>query len=391
MVPGTHNQSLDPQTDTDGITFFAGCFGLPAVLTFIGMLLSGCAGPATPLGAPWATTSDDVKNGPLSFIASLFEHGASNIKFDPPHQVLHGPSPLKITITDPKGIKSNYKLVVRHNGLDVTTSFLRQATTTVRKDRIVLDLPVLRLPPERDHLIEVIYGVSTDLAAYARYETPLCRAYDQNRIQRLNGFNPGLRMVDLINKISKTKGFSPAFTAAVIAQESSFNPRTVSWAKAIGLTQITPVAEDEIVTEYAGWPRYPGINELPAMFVKALVLSGNANPTNEWRLEPGMSIHGGLTYMQRLVERWNTPENMARIRSSFPDPDEALTRLVLASYNSGYTRVYNAFIRHGSAWITAPELKEARKYVNRISSFCDYFSTTNDLFSRGEVTNAEET
>jgi soluble lytic murein transglycosylase-like protein len=55
--------------------------------------------------------------------------------------------------------------------------------------------------------------------------------------------------------------------------------------------------------------------------------------------------------------------------------DEAeRTKLLLASYNSGYARVLTALRTYGKNWITSPELHEARRYVNRISSYCDYFS-----------------
>jgi hypothetical protein len=35
--------------------------------------------------------------------------------------------------------------------------------------------------------------------------------------------------------------------------------------------------------------------------------------------------------------------------------------------------VIQAINRDGAAWLSAPELKEARRYVNRIFSFCDAF------------------
>src|SRR5262249_52501374 len=126
--------------------------------------------------------------------------------------------------------------------------------------------------------------------------------------------------------------------------------------------------------QLAGWPRYPGINELPSLWVKALVMSGKANDSNEWRLDSERSIRGGMAYMKLLIDRWSSQENMSHIQSLYEDPQIEQTKLVLASYNSGYTRVYTAFHRYGAQWITAPDLKEARRYVNRIFSLCDRFS-----------------
>ncbi|MBI3543556.1 MAG: transglycosylase SLT domain-containing protein [Deltaproteobacteria bacterium] len=276
-------------------------------------LFTGCAGPTTPLGAPWATVSSETRNGPLAFISSLFKLEKADIRFWPRHQRLHGPGPLTILINDPSGVKSNYHLVVRHNGLDVTSSFLRQATVTKQPKSLRIFVPLVRLPADRENLIEVFY-----MESYARYEAPRCHAFKQGPLVSTNGFTPNQQLLELIRNISREHGFSPAFTAGLIAQESGFDPRTVSWAKAIGLTQVTP---------------------------------------------------------------------SARIRTTFDDPDTALTQLVLASYNSGYTRVSNAFARGGANWLSSTELREARKYVGRITSYCDQFSETD----KGEIEDEDQT
>ncbi len=352
---------------------------LVALIGLASYLFAGCAGPSTPLGAPWATNSSEVRNGPLALLASIFRTRGSEIRFTPARQNLHSGAPLTVNIHDPNGVRSNYRVVVRHNGLDVTQSFLRQARVTVSANDIKIHLPVLRLPADNEHLIEVVYSGSNDLNAYARYQAPICHAFEKKTILRTDGFSPDKQLVSQIVRISQLKGFNPAFTAGLIAQESGFNPRTVSWAKAIGLTQVTSVAENEVVDEYSEWPRYPGLNDLPAFFVKALVFSGHVNRHNEWRVDSEMSIYGGLTFAQSLNDRWSAPENMTKIRATFEDPDIALTRLVLASYNSGYARVASALARYGANWLAAPELKEARKYVNRISSYCDHFSETEEV------------
>lgn len=357
------------------------------------LLFGGCAGPATPLGALWATTSTEVKNGPLSFIASIFNFAGrgpdsvSDIRFYPKRQILHRATPMTVVVEDLNGIRANYKLVVRYNGMDVTPSFMRQATVSYHDDgrQLVVRVPTIRLSPKKDHLIEIIYGNNgTRLNSYARYQPPTCNALEHRNILSTDVFAPESELVGLIRTISEQTGFSPAFAAALVAQESSFNPRTISWARAIGLTQVTPVADDELAKNYSSWPRYPGLNSMPLPWVKMLVLTGTANEQNEWRLNPRASIFGGLTYLHMLVERWHEPDNLSRIRAVSDDPDQEITRLVLASYNSGYARVQGAYSRLGRAWLTAPELREARKYVNRIFSLCDHFAN-------GEVDYENET
>ncbi|MEW6055512.1 MAG: lytic transglycosylase domain-containing protein [Bdellovibrionota bacterium] len=347
------------------------------------LLCYGCAGPTTPLGAPWATSSADVTNGPLSFMASIFKTSETHIRFQPSRQVLHGAAPMKIIIEDLSGIKPNYRLVVRHNGLDVTSSFLKQSETIYQDGgrRLVVKVPVVRLSAKKDHLIEVVYGGQSNFTAYSRYDVPECSAFGNSKtLISTDGFKPDPYLLGLIEESSKQMGVSPTLTAALVAQESGFDPHTVSWAKAIGLTQITPIAEDEILKTYAQWPRYPGLNTMPAPWVKLMVLSRQANEENEWRLDARRSLQGGLVFLQLLSERWSTKENQQRIKELFNNPEVAHSRLVLASYNSGYSRVWSALNRHGVNWIAAPELKEARNYVNRVFSYCHHFSEAEVIY-----------
>jgi hypothetical protein len=315
----------------------------------------------------------------------------AQIRFTPTRQVLHGPSPMQVSIHDDQGIRSNYKLVVRHNGLDVTTSFLRQATVTQSEKDLSLNVPVIRLTPREDHRIEIVYSSDrlAERSAYAKYDAPVCRSNEIRHAVNLYPYRPSNRLIEMIDTLSTRSGFNPAMITALVAQESAFHTHTVSWAKAIGLTQITPAAENEVSTVLAGWldyPKYPGINVLPTPWIKMLVLSGRIHSGNEWRLDSERSIRGGLAYTHFLATRWSTPENMSRIQNLFEDSDLEYTKLVLASYNSGYARVQGALTRLGPAWITAPELREARRYVNRIMSFCDHFSENSS-----NALNSEET
>lgn len=358
---------------------------IPLGFTLIAMCSCiSCAGPSTPLGAPWATDASQVKNGPLSFIASIFKVSgrkpnslSANIRLYPQRQILHRATPMTVVVDDLAGIRANYKLVVRYNGLDVTPSFLRQASLDFSENgkQLIVKVPTIRLAPGRDHLIEIVYGSGSVMNAYARLSPPHCSAIDrQKKISTTESFAPHDDLVDLIKEVSKQTGFNPAFTAALIAQESSFNPSSISVARAIGLTQVTPVADQELFKKHSDWPRYPGLNEMTLPWIKLLMMTGAINPENEWRLNPRRSIQGGLNYAELLLNRWTKGDNTEKIRTNFEDPDIETTKLMLASYHSGYARVNGAFSRLGRSWLTAPELNEARKYVNRVFSFCDHFS-----------------
>jgi hypothetical protein len=341
-------------------------------------LLSGCAGPTTPLGSVWATRLSEVSQiqRPETPEEPAFPtDGPAGVKIDfrPARQILHGPKPFIIHIEDLAGIDSVPKIEIRYDGIDVTTSFMRQAVYLPDRSSTHVDLkiPVVRLSPMYEHRIEVSYVNSKGEVAVSEYRPPVCRIFDFRKVQHTDEFDPDPGLLTIIEKLSTQAQVNPALITGLIAQESSFNSRTVSWAKAIGLTQMTPIAEDEMLgyaPQYQSWPRYQGLASLPASLVKMFVLSGKINEKNDWRLDKNLSVQGGLAYLQLLEKRWSTPEVKAR----FDEVER--TKLLLASYNSGSTRVQAAVRNYGKNWLNAPELREARRYVQRIFSYCDFFS-----------------
>jgi hypothetical protein len=332
--------------------------------------------------------SVDEPAGAARGLASVFSLGAAGnpqIRFDPPRQVLHGPHTLRIIVDDPIAVPRDTGLRIRYHGHDVTRSFLLQArfSLTGGGSRLVAEVPWVRLSPITEHLIDVDYvRPGSERRSRVRLGPPACRAFEKATLKGFDGFKPTPELAQSIEVISREMGFNPVFTAALIAQESAFNPQSVSIARAMGLTQVTPLAEEEVTDVFSRWPRYNGSNTYPAPILKWLVMTGEINAANEWRLSPERSIRGGLLFAQRLADRWAESEYVSRInwtggdgRASRPDGDleVARTRLMLASYNSGYSRVTQAIGKHGPAWLLAPELKEARRYVNRIFSYCEAF------------------
>lgn len=113
-----------------------------------------------------------------------------------------------------------------------------------------------------------------------------------------------------INEHSRRMGVSADLVRAVIQVESAFNPSAVSTKGAMGLMQLMPATAREL---------------------------GVANP-----FEPDQNIRGGVTYLKRLLTRYN--DNV---------------ELALAAYNAGMGNVE----KYGDV----PPFKETQSYVKKIT------------------------
>jgi len=284
-----------------------------------------------------------------------------------------------VTIEDPLGIGPDSKVRLFYNGLDVTGKFLTQAKKQYLNNehtKIQYSVSNVRILPLREN--KIYFGYMRNLESkpvIAKYEPPHCSLFMPEKLASTHEFELPNNLKKMLQDFSTEQKINPNYVAGLVAQESSFDTKAVSWDKAIGLTQITPLGEAEIFKNDMKWPRYPGINGMSPGTLKVLVSRGRINSRNEWRLDPALSIKGGLAYIKYLNDFWSRPENRSKLSSIYPDPDREVSSVILASYNSGPARVSVAMGKYGDRWLKdSPELDEAKLYVKRVTSYCDYFS-----------------
>jgi hypothetical protein len=356
---------------------------LSLLFLFIPVLWIGCAGPATPFGA--VNTSKNQLQIPSQTSGQIVNpnlpHGEVRISFDPPRQKWHKASAIHLKIEDDQidfKKSDSYQIQILYNGSDVTSRFKKVAKST---HHIEYKSAPLRLVPAKNNRIEILYHRDSDkneLPYISYYEHPEC-IYDQweRPIAKSREFRAPASIVDNIRSTSIEKNLNPQFIAGLIAHESSFNTQAVSRSKALGLTQITALAEHHIInpqTPKPSWPRYPGINQMGPKKIRSLIWLGKINAQNEWRLDPELSIIGGSEYIHYLVTYWKNPKHqdlIAKLETINPD---VFTDIILASYNAGPYRVKKQIEKFGALWLTSPLLKETRSYVGTIKSYCQHFN-----------------
>ena len=340
--------------------------------------LVACVGPTTPFGAidPFAphNLEDERQLASLRQLASVQNSEMTEINFQPSRQVLHASSDLSIEIKDKHFIPYDYNINIYHNGLDVTQEFLTQSHVFRSRDgrQLIFTLKNFRLKTMDPNKIRVVFHKDKNTKVEAYYKPPFCSLFDKDKLASVHPFKPPKDFLSMIESVAKTANYNPSFLAGIVAQESGFNPKAVSWAKAIGLTQMTPLAEEEVIEDYKDWPRHPGINDLTYFTIKSKIYLGEIDDNSEWRLDPKKSLQGGLAYITYLYEYWSSHKEL--IDTLPGDPKVNLSEVILASYNSGAARVKAALLQDKENWKKNSSLKEAIKYLKKVSSFCFHFS-----------------
>jgi len=146
------------------------------------------------------------------------------------------------------------------------------------------------------------------------------------------------KYLDLIKKTARSYGFDWRLIAAVIYQESHFNPKARSHTGVKGLMQVTLTTAKEM-----------GI-------------------TN--RLDPAQSVQAGVKYLKKIADRWEEV------------PDEERLTFALASYNIGYGHVRDAQKLAESKGLD-PDRWESLKETLPLLRIKKYYKQTTYGYARG--------
>ena len=123
---------------------------------------------------------------------------------------------------------------------------------------------VIMTNPMKAHLK---FLAKEDGAAY-EFKGPECNFSNHEVIKNLSEFNVDPKLTQYINFISKKYEINPSLLASLVAQESSFNSKAVSISRAVGLTQVTPIANKDIRIEKNEWKSYPDSDKLSYLNLK---------------------------------------------------------------------------------------------------------------------------
>tara|TARA_B100001971_G_C18268010_1_gene596221 strand:+ start:60272 stop:61345 length:1074 start_codon:yes stop_codon:yes gene_type:complete len=336
----------------------------------------GCAGPTNPFGSKvWINS--EFKKIPSESETRELANVSAQVKSFPQTKLYHTPYDLIVQITDEAGVPKDFRYQVVYNG-DVLENWWKT-------EKIVFDdhnphivnivFKNLSLLAERENDIKILYYRSAAaLPVVYSLAPPKCSMDEILKIDSLGPFEHSAPLAkNEIEQIAIDNNVNPTLIAALIAQESSFDPKAISWAKAVGLTQVTPIANKEIIGEKAQWPVDNRINEMNYMQIKARIFMNKINAQTDWRLDKAKSLEGGILFIKKLKNYWSQKSSVRLLKSVFKQ-NIPWTDIILASYNSGAYRVKKSIKRNRKQWLQDHELKEAKKYVRNIRSYCYAFS-----------------
>jgi soluble lytic murein transglycosylase len=154
-----------------------------------------------------------------------------------------------------------------------------------------------------------------------------------------------LEYLDLANEYAVANGFSPLLLLALVRQESLYDPGAVSFAGAMGLTQVMPATADQIASEL----NEPGFQYSDLM-------------------RPRVSLRFGAHYLGQQIEGfgWNTaaalaafnggPGNAAAwLETAGDDPDLMLESIAYAETRAYVELVLESYVLYLYAWGLMPE------------------------------------
>ncbi len=340
----------------------------------------GCAGPTTPFGGLKSFSVKEISKDVLNNLKRLVFDNQTKIFVVPKKQVLHKMEDVWLVVEDSITIPEKFEVKVFYNRKDISHLLPSKKTYLINESntQIKIKIPHVLLRTDLDQDVVFVY-ISSEKKISFLWEPPTCPLFTRQEVIQTDPFNVDSEMIEKISLMARSKKINPSLFVGLVAQESSFDPKAVSYAKAIGLTQITNLAEKEIVEVHSEWPRHPAVQRYPSSIVKELINTEKINEENEWRLNPEFSIEGGLTYLYVLINYWRRSQHLDLLNTTFSESEEDFSKVLLASYNSGAARVKYQIQLNGTNFLKAHTLKEAQNYVKRIQSFCYHFSHEDKL------------
>lgn len=354
------------------------------ILPMATLLVIGCAGPSTPFGSVDSLTpvaqviipSKKREEIQLKLVPdqNYQELKTVRLSLSPDRQVLHDHMDLTVAINDIHGVSEQSKLVVNFNGQNVktvTNIFIppedrRKGYFTFRN---------VQLRDDRENQILTSYiRTRKDKPISAELLPPDCSLDQRQNVSQIGDFEAPKTTLRAIENMAIRSHLNPSLITGVIAQESAFDPKAISWAKAIGLTQVTPIGDRQIQDQFPNWPRSDKVNRLPASVLKTMIVTGQLTAQDDWRLDSNKSIAGGLALMNYMKAYWQREETLQVLQRNMPHHQPNLTALTLASYHSGPIRVRRAIVEKGADYLASSDLSEANRYVRRVKSYCYHFA-----------------
>ena len=226
--------------------------------------------------------------------------------------------------------------------------------------------PIDGIADRKAHLLGVGHRIIQGIIPGAGHTEAIARAH-------IEGLRWGIFEDRRLSPIIVIGEQTPSIAGPVIVFEGVIGAQAVSVAKALGLTQVTPLAHQEIKKFKSNWEIYPNFSALTYSDIKSKLSTEKITPYNDWRLDPQKSIEGGIVYLQYLENYWNTPDKQKILEQSFAS-NIPRTDIILASYNSGAARVKQSILKNDKDWLFDKSLNEARNYVMNIKSYCYAFS-----------------
>ncbi|EQC52774.1 lytic transglycosylase domain-containing protein [Bacteriovorax sp. DB6_IX] len=369
---------------------YKNCISLIHLGVALGLLCS-CAGPMNPFSSD--TKNIFSKNKGLSIWEGERKPATAtgvDISFYPKKQNWHESHDFYIILESDFEILNHNNIKLFWNHKDITPSLNNVKEIVYQnKNNLIIKVKGLRLLANNENDIHLYYVSSKDKSVYGRkYDHPTCEINEQAYVYNTSPFNVKESFIKLVEKESVKKGINPSMMTALIAQESGFDAKSVSHAKAIGLTQVTNLASHHVLKKHQNWKADRRIKKLPVPILRTMIKIGKISKKHDWRLDKRKSVQGGLEYIKYLERYWNgNIDLIERAYGTNFDKEKILTELILASYNSGPYRIKMRLIRDGKLWARSKVIKEAKNYIGKVKSFCYHFNQNKGGFYENQASN----